>query len=448
MIRVGFFKNCLYLLFLIFIPAQSVILAHDIPNDRVDRLMIVSLSPGIVDIRYEVSLDELTLIQDFRRLSETEIPSDRSTLVLAYARSVGPLDALGILGTIDSSPIQWRVGPIEVVADSHPVLVFHYRSDLPLAGELVIRDTNYLESDGACLITANADRQVELERISERLGDGRIPESAWLQSVEERDSSRKMRVRFHPSALGATSTSLPQSRFDPGSIPARNRRGDFGIAMSQILDGQLSVDWCLFALVLGLAHALQPGHGKSVIAGVVLRDRLTLGESTSLVTATCVGHLSTIGAVSVLIWFAKFADAREMDQQLTLGSACILSVIGCFRVGRVLGGRRSHDRPTSALNHPTAFAIGMIPCWEVVALLVYAASMDRLGSGIFLSLAYLMGTWLTLVTTCFAASTVRRWPLLNRLRSFAKLAEIMLGFGMIFVGLSILLRSSMVKMGI
>ena len=40
---------------------------HDIPNQRVDRSIQVTLTPGRLEIDYEVSLTELTLTQDLRR---------------------------------------------------------------------------------------------------------------------------------------------------------------------------------------------------------------------------------------------------------------------------------------------------------------------------------------------------------------------------------------------
>ena len=55
--------------------------AHDIPNQRVDRSIQVTLGPGRLEIDYEVSLSELTLTQDLRALDG--YVAGRRSLVLA-----------------------------------------------------------------------------------------------------------------------------------------------------------------------------------------------------------------------------------------------------------------------------------------------------------------------------------------------------------------------------
>src|SRR5271168_3250780 len=80
--------------------------SHDIPNQRVDRSIQVSLKPGRILIDYEVSLTELTLTQDLRSLIGTLPGADRSEWLARYARVTGPLDAKGMLVSIDGQPVE------------------------------------------------------------------------------------------------------------------------------------------------------------------------------------------------------------------------------------------------------------------------------------------------------------------------------------------------------
>ncbi len=71
--------------------------SHDIPNQRVDRSIQVSLTPGRILIDYEVSLTELTLTQDLRALIGSLPGADRAEWLARYALVTGPLNAKGIL---------------------------------------------------------------------------------------------------------------------------------------------------------------------------------------------------------------------------------------------------------------------------------------------------------------------------------------------------------------
>jgi len=76
----------------------SIATAHDIPNERVDRSDSGDAAPaGRMRVDYEVSLSELTLVQDLRRLVEVVGAADRSTLFDRYGREPVPLNAKGFL---------------------------------------------------------------------------------------------------------------------------------------------------------------------------------------------------------------------------------------------------------------------------------------------------------------------------------------------------------------
>src|SRR5262245_34385660 len=90
---------CLAILFV------SVCRAHDIPNERVDRAIQVTLSAGELAVDYEVSLAELTLAQDLRRLVGRVQGADREQLFHHYGEVAGPLNAKGFLITLDGREV-------------------------------------------------------------------------------------------------------------------------------------------------------------------------------------------------------------------------------------------------------------------------------------------------------------------------------------------------------
>ena len=89
-------------------PAPLAV-AHDIPNQRVDRSAQATLVPGKLVIDYEVSLSELTLTQDLRTLVGSLPGGDRSGWFQRYGEVTGPLDAKGFLVACDGNPVPLRV---------------------------------------------------------------------------------------------------------------------------------------------------------------------------------------------------------------------------------------------------------------------------------------------------------------------------------------------------
>src|SRR6478736_9249790 len=79
--------------------------AHDIPNERVDRSIQATIRPGRLDIDYEVSLAELTLVQDLRRLVGPIVADDRRALFDRYGRETAPLNAKGFIISLDGREV-------------------------------------------------------------------------------------------------------------------------------------------------------------------------------------------------------------------------------------------------------------------------------------------------------------------------------------------------------
>ena len=99
--------------------------SHDIPNERIDRSIQVSLSPGLIAIDYEVSLTELTLTQDLRRLIGSLPGAERQEWLARYGQETGPLNAKGLLVTVQGAPIPVSMKNFDLVVEEHPRYTFH-----------------------------------------------------------------------------------------------------------------------------------------------------------------------------------------------------------------------------------------------------------------------------------------------------------------------------------
>ena len=133
---------------MVFALVASAATAHDIPNERVDRSIQVVLRPGRLEVAYEVSLAELTLLQDLRRLVGPVSAADPRGLFERYGRETSPLTARGLLLSIDGREVSLGPGPFDLAIEEHPRFTFHFRADLPPSGRLRLRDGNYVDSEG------------------------------------------------------------------------------------------------------------------------------------------------------------------------------------------------------------------------------------------------------------------------------------------------------------
>ncbi len=103
--RLTIARTSLVLLLITGSGVEPVARAHDIPNQRVDRSIQVTLKPGRLEISYEVSLTELTLTQDLRSLIGSRPGAERSEWLELYGQVTGPMNAKGFLVSVDGSPI-------------------------------------------------------------------------------------------------------------------------------------------------------------------------------------------------------------------------------------------------------------------------------------------------------------------------------------------------------
>jgi nickel/cobalt transporter (NicO) family protein len=135
---------------------------HDIPNQRVDRSIQVSIAPPQLLIDYEVSLTELTLTQNLRALIGSLPGGDRDKWLAQYGQVTGPLNAKGILVKIDGQDAALEVRSYEVAVEEHPRYTFHFAVTIPAQAAISVQDTNYASSEGTSRLAVRAGARVVL----------------------------------------------------------------------------------------------------------------------------------------------------------------------------------------------------------------------------------------------------------------------------------------------
>ena len=397
------------ILALILLTSASTIAAHDIPNARVDRSTQATIEPGRLRVDYEVSLAELTLCQDLKQLVGELPGADRRAWFEEYGKVVGPLNAKGFLVEVDGEEVALQSVGFVLSIEGHPRYTFHFEAPIPSHGQFSINDTNYQGSEGTTRLALRPSGQVRVEGDSLPTDVNSIPaRPTWQLTPEEERRTRRVRVSYSPSE---TTTSLPVA-----SPPKPVEASSPSIGLSRLFDEPGGRAWpplMLAALVLGAAHAIQPGHGKSIIAASTLGPGLGPLQGALLGLATATAHMASVGLIAAILWSTRGLRPESIHSTLAHVAGFVIAAIGCWRLGRHLAGFVQEESEATqgpirlrALL-PLAMAGGVVPCWEAVVLVVVAEGIGQLPLGLALLGSFSLGMAAVLVLVGVSASRLR-----------------------------------------
>jgi nickel/cobalt transporter (NicO) family protein len=169
------------------------------------------------------------------------------------------------------------------------------------------------------------------------------------------------------------------------------------------------------ALFWGAAHALSPGHGKTIITAYLVGQRGTPRHAALLgliVTVTHTLGVFALGLVTLLL--SRFIVPEHLYPWLNLVSGLLVVAIGAS----VLRARWRHRRRQHHHHHhehdlslrslvTVGVSGGLLPCPSALVVLLAAISLHRVGFGLLLILAFSAGLALTITGIGLAAVLAR-----------------------------------------
>lgn len=413
---------CAGLALAVTVLAAGSVRAHDIPNQRVDRSIQVTLGPDRLEVDYEVSLSELTLTQDLRSLAGPRPGAERAEWFALYGEVTGPLNARGFLLSVDGTPIVMTPGGYRLAVEEHPRYTFHFTAAIPPAGRLLLRDTNYVSSEGTSRLAIRGQGGARIEGYD---GPPDVEQVAirpvWELTDAEERRTKQVDVRYRSATVAAVAppkeTRLDGDREAPAAPPATSpgpgAAGAGGGArawvLSRLLDRGAGLPWAVLALIalgLGAAHAIQPGHGKTLVTAAALGPGARFYQPALLGLATTVAHVGSVLLIAAVLWSTGTSRVGTIHIGLAQAAGFVIAASGFWRLGRCLGGHDEHDEDEGhrgANGRGTlgliglGLAGGLVPCWDAVGLLVMAAALGRLAEGVGLVLAFSAGMAAVLV---------------------------------------------------
>jgi ABC-type nickel/cobalt efflux system permease component RcnA len=419
----------------------------------VDRSIQATIEPGQVVLDYEVSLSELTLTQDLRALSGSMPGGDRDSWLARYAEVTGPLNAKGLLVVVDGRPFTLTLRGYDLAVEEHPRYLFHFRAEIPCRGRLSIRDRNYESSEGTSRLAVRGHRGVtvtgdDLPADVEQI----LVRPVWQLTDAEEKRTKQVVVDYECKANSPDSQpELPRVELaqppEPGSTDAGLSRSS---RLSELLNATSDTSWLIIgfvALALGAAHAIQPGHGKTLVTAAALGPQTRLYQPLLLALATTLTHAGSVLLVALALWVSGATRVATFHQGIARIAGFVIAAAGMYRLGRAFGGlseQHSHARPANGLSTAEVLGLGaaggLVPCWDAIGLLVLAAALGRLTEGIALVLAFSVGMALVLVAVgCVVWTFKSRMIGLDRLARWQKPVTVICGLMLTMIGLGLFL---------
>ena len=176
----------------------------------------------------------------------------------------------------------------------------------------------------------------------------------------------------------------------------------------------------LLAFVFGGAHALSPGHGKTVVGAYLVGARGTAKHAAFLGLTVTITHTSSVIALGLVTLFAsQYIVPEKLFPILSLVSGALVVGIGlrllAQRLRTALGGQAEHQHehshedshthshdgtthshlPPEQITWRNLLALGisggLLPCPSALVLMLSAIALHRVAFGLVLLVAFSLG---------------------------------------------------------
>jgi nickel/cobalt exporter len=365
--------------------------AHPLGNFTINRFSRVEVSGPRVYVRYVLDLAEIPTFQAGR--IDTH----------AYAERIARNARL----TVDGRPA--RLTPARA-ALAHPRGAGGLRTtrlELVLAGPVLTggsrvtyRDGNYRDRIGWKEIVVGTDARSTSDELHAYPKD-------LLQSPLDTSS---ITARLQPGDGPDIAPFLSRGK----SLEAPDRIADGGFA-SLVGRSHLSALVILAslaaALFWGAAHALSPGHGKTIVTAYLVGQRGTPRHAALLGLIVTITHTIGVFALGlVTLALSQFVVPDRLYPWLNLVSGLLVVGIGAsvflarWRHRRAHAHGHEHRHPHAAGSEGPSFRSllavgvsgGLLPCPSALVVLLAAISLHRVAVGLLLILAFSAGLALSI----------------------------------------------------
>jgi high-affinity nickel-transport protein len=237
-----------------------------------------------------------------------------------------------------------------------------------------------------------------------------------------------LKQSVRPQVAQAQESLRPQAAAPTPLRPQANRQQTPRSRFTELIHAQQLSVWFLFtaALIsigLGGLHALEPGHGKTIVAAYLVGSKGTTRHAFLLGLIVTVSHTAGVFALgAVTLYASRYIVPEQLYPWLGVLSGVTIAVLGCYMLLRRLTGTATdHSHAPGASHTHWAFwrreiesgplqrdanatqsvsltqlfvlgiTGGIVPCPAALIVLLSAFALHRIGLGFFLIVAFSLG---------------------------------------------------------
>ena len=416
--------------------------SHPVPKRAHDRSISVRVLPGttkdrvLIQVRYRLEVDEFTVVfDDLPALGDKiDLKSLREPQQFydAYVANYAPILADNLRAKMDGRPLTFSVrSATHTLRDESDTPLGHLRCDfvfeapcdLSLAASkhrLAFREGNYEFEEGRVLLSFVATSGLAFEGVVEP--DQSLKEKLRVDLKPGEEAKLRVIEATFSEGTGLNTTVAPagaaSADVSPEHMPASPKAtdGERSSLLELLLDNDRGIIVLLFlAAGFGAAHALTPGHGKTLVAAYLVGERGTALHAVILGLVTTITHTGAVIALAALLVFL-FPKAVPAEMQMILGfvGGLMITGMGLWLLLRRLSGGADHFHVGGGHHHHhnhsqepiplpdnkkvgwlslviLGISGGIVPCWDAILMLGFAISAQRVWLALPLLLAFSAG---------------------------------------------------------
>jgi nickel/cobalt exporter len=388
-------RAVLVLAALVALAAPAAAAAHPLGNFTINRFSRIEVAGHRVYVRYVLDLAEIPTFQAGRIDAH------------AYARRIARGARLTVQGRrARLVAVEWALAHPDGAGGLKTTRLEVILRGPPLAtrADVAYTDRNYADRIGwkEIVVGDGPSRSDELRAYPKNLL------SSPLQITHVRSSLVPgPGPETRPHVTTGASLRAPDRVADAGfaSLVAREHLGFWVVLASLVV-----------ALFWGAAHALSPGHGKTIVTAYLVGRRGTPRHAALLgliVTVTHTVGVFALGLVTLLL--SRFIVPEQLYPWLNLVSGVLVVAIGASVLRARWRHAHHHDHHhhdhEHELSRRSLVAVGvsggLLPCPSALVVLLAAISLHRIGFGLLLILAFSAGLALTVTAIGLVAVLAR-----------------------------------------
>jgi ABC-type nickel/cobalt efflux system permease component RcnA len=484
------------------IVATAPLAAHPISKQHHDRTILVRLTDAGILVEYTLALDQWTLAVDLVPYSKkVDFTGKPRQLYEAFAGIYGPLIAEGLIAGLDGEEVKFTYAGYQLKEEDHLRYTFRFKAPLQVKPErpthrFQFYDSNFAAEPGQFRLAVRSEGRVAIKE-SNVVTD---PEKARPITMLSFDSALDEKLRTAKVTFSiAAGPALDKPAIDEQPAPAAQAQEaasteplpeppSFWQALQSmslqkllnwLLESEAGLTLALFvAFWFGAAHALQPGHGKTLVAAYLIGEQGTVAHAFLLGLVTTLTHTSVVILLAIVVplLFPDNPSVRsEVHYALSLGCGVIVVLLACWLLLRRLTGQADHVHLFGGHHHhhhghhhhghthhhgdhdhhhhhhgepgqrvgwwalvSMGITGGLVPCVDALALLTLTWVAGKLWLGLPLILAFSLGLASVLVAmgvlvVKFKRFATSRWgegQLVRALPVLSALATLALGIWM------------------